>query len=59
MGRKPRGDTHVREPYGISARNANEGETPKPKSWRARWRSERAELLAALNRRPGGEEPWN
>ena len=59
MGRKSRGDTHAREPRGIFARNANEGETPKPKSWRARWRSERAELLAVLNRRPRGEEPWN
>ena len=55
MGRKPRGDTHAREPYGISARNANEGETPKPKSWRARWRSERAELLARLIDAPVGK----
>ena len=57
MERTPYGDTHALEPRGILARGANEGETPKSKSWRAQRRFDGAELLAALNRRPGGEQP--
>ena len=56
---RPLGDTPPGEPRGMAARRASEGERPEPKLRRARWRSERAELPATRNRRPGGEEPWD